>query len=255
MTTRAVHIVVVPSLEAETCLTAIIPFFARRGKPATILSNIGTNLAGAAKEMKNCINAWNQSNIEESLAQKEIKWKFNLPGAPHFGGIWERSVRSCKTAMKAVLDGRSLTDHVLITTMCSVEQTSNARSLISVKDDLDDSEALTPTHFLVGRANLATPFPTGAQRYTDLRPVFGVSQAYSDMMWTRLTSGYLPDWIVRNQWNKDDVRQLKVNELVSVVNENVKRSNYKMATVLQVQEGSDGRVRSATVVTKDVKLE
>ena len=74
------------------------------------------------------------------------------------------------------------------------------------------------------------------------------------MIWTRWTKEYLPEWKVRNKWNKDDVRQLKVNDLVWVVDENVKRSNYKMARVLEVQEGSDGRFRSATVVTKDVKL-
>ena len=81
------------------------------------MSDNGTNFVGAAKEMRDCINAWNQSDIENSLAQKEIKWKFNPPGAPHFAGIWERLVRSCKKAM-IVLDGRFLTDDVLITTMC-----------------------------------------------------------------------------------------------------------------------------------------
>ena len=81
-----------------------------------------------------------------------------------------------------------------------------------------------------------------------------MSQAFSDMIWTRWTEEYLPEWNVRKKWNKDDVRQLKVNDLVWVVDENVKRSNYKMARVLEVQEGSDGRVRSATVVTKDGKL-
>ena len=60
LTTRAVHIEVVPSLEAETCLTAITRFIARRGKPATILSNNGTNFVGAANEMRDCISAWNQ---------------------------------------------------------------------------------------------------------------------------------------------------------------------------------------------------
>ena len=112
LTTRAVHIEVVPSLEAESCLTAITLFIARRGKPATIFSDNGTNFVGAAKEMRDCINAWNQSDLETSLAQKDIRWKFNPPGAPHFGGIWERLVRSCKKAMIAVLDGRSLTDDI-----------------------------------------------------------------------------------------------------------------------------------------------
>ena len=142
--------------------------------------------------------------------------------------------------MIAVLDGRSLTDNVLITNMCLVEQTLNARPLTSVSDDPDDLEALTPNHFLLGRANLATPCLPDVQRYTDLRRVFRVSQAYSDMIWTRWTKECLPEWNVRNKWNKDDVRQLKVNDLVWVVDENVQRSNYKMARVLEVQEGSDG---------------
>ena len=74
------------------------------------------------------------------------------------------------------------------------------------------------------------------------------------MIWTRWTKEYLPEGNVRNKWDKDDVRQMKVNDLVWVVDENVKRSDYKMARVVEVQEGRDGRVRSATVVTKDGKL-
>ena len=46
--------------EAETCLTAITRFNARRGKSATILSDNGTNFVGAAEKLKDCINAWNQ---------------------------------------------------------------------------------------------------------------------------------------------------------------------------------------------------
>ena len=101
--------------------------------------------------------------------------------------------------MIAPLDERTLKDDVLITTMCLVEQTLNATPLISVSDDPDDLEALTSNHFLLGRAILATPFLPDAQRYTDLRRVFRVSQAYSDMIWTRWTKEYLPEW---NRCNK-----------------------------------------------------
>ena len=73
--------------------------------------------------------------------------------------------------MVAVLDGRSLTDYVLITTMCFVEQTLSARPLTSFSDDPDDLEALTPNHFLLVRTNLATPFLPDAQCYTNLRRV------------------------------------------------------------------------------------
>ena len=101
----------------------------------------------------------------------------------------EESGNDWLEAMIAVLDGRSLTDDVLITTMCLVEQTLNARPPTSVSDDSDDLKALTPNHILLGRASLATPVLTDAQRYTDLRRVFRLSQVYSDMIWTMERNG------------------------------------------------------------------
>ena len=56
------------------------------------------------------------------------------------------------------------------------------------------------------------------------------------------------------KWNKEDVRQLGVNDLVWIVDENVKRADYKTGRVLEVYHGSDGRVRSALVKTEDGKL-
>ena len=56
------------------------------------------------------------------------------------------------------------------------------------------------------------------------------------------------------KWKKEDVRQKKVNDLVWIVDENVKRAHYKMGRVLEVYHGSDGRVRSALVKTEDGKL-
>ena len=133
LTTRAVHVEVVPSLEADACLAVITRFIARRGKPNIILSDNRTNFVGAVREMREKIEAWNQSDIEQSLAQKQIKWKLNPPGAPHFGGVWERMDRSCKKAMMAIVENRTLTDDVLSTTMCLVEQILNSRPLTSVK--------------------------------------------------------------------------------------------------------------------------
>ena len=56
---------------------------------------------GAEKEFAEYVAAWNKEGIEEYLIQRRIGWMFNPPAAPHFGGVWERSVRSCKKAMYA----------------------------------------------------------------------------------------------------------------------------------------------------------
>ena len=110
------------------------------------------------------MNEWDKSKIESDLAQKKIVWKFNPPGAPHFGGIWERLVQSCKKVMIAILDNRSLTDEVLSTTMCLLEQILNARPLTAVSDDPEDLTALTPINFLLGRESASAPFVPSSER-------------------------------------------------------------------------------------------
>ena len=53
---------------------------------------------------------------------------------------------------------------------------------------------------------------------------------------------------------KEAVRKLEVNDLVWIVDENVKRVHYKMDRELEVYHGGGGRVRSALVKTEGGKL-
>ena len=111
LTTRAVHIEVAQSLDTESCIAAVTKFIARRGYPSTIISDNGTNFVGAANELKSFMNEWDKAKFEGELAQKKIVWKFNPPGAPYFGGVWERLVQCCKKVMIAVLDNGRGTQH------------------------------------------------------------------------------------------------------------------------------------------------
>ena len=188
LTARAVHIEVAQSLDTESCRAAVTRFIARCSYPNTIISDNGTNFVGAASELKAFMNVWDEAKIESDLEQKKIVWKFIPPGAPHFGGIWQRLVQSCKIVMIAILDDRSLIDEVLRTTMCPVEQTLNSRPLTAVSDDPEDLTALTPNHFLLGRENASASFMLSSERYNDLRKSFKTAKAYADMIrkrWTR----------------------------------------------------------------------
>ena len=62
-------------------------FIARRSRPLKMISDNGTNFVGAEKELKEYIAAWNKEQIEEHLIQPGIRWKFNPPAAPNFGGV------------------------------------------------------------------------------------------------------------------------------------------------------------------------
>ena len=86
------------------------------------------------------------------LAQDGITWYFNPPSSPHMGGIFESMVKQVKRALKTVINDQVLPEETLRTVLVETEAILNSRPLTSVSDDLDDYEALTPNHFLKGRA-------------------------------------------------------------------------------------------------------
>ena len=87
LTTRAIHIELVPSMDTSSCVMAIERFISRRGTPSITWSDNGTNFVGAEKELLLCIKNWN-AEAPLSLVHKGIKWKYNPPSAPHQGGAW-----------------------------------------------------------------------------------------------------------------------------------------------------------------------
>ena len=121
LTTRAVHVEIVTSMDTSSCVVGVGRFVSRRGTPALIRSDNGTNFIVTEKKLREIVEKWNLVNIAAELAHKGIKWRFNPPSAPHQGGIWERLVRSFKRVLYTILGTRRLTDEVLHTTFCIVE--------------------------------------------------------------------------------------------------------------------------------------
>ena len=98
LSSRAVHIEVLQDLSTSSFINALRRFIARRGRPAHIYSDNGTNYVGAEKELRTGLADWNNAAISEHLLKNEIQWHFNTPTASSHGGVWERIVKSiCST--------------------------------------------------------------------------------------------------------------------------------------------------------------
>ena len=138
LTTRAVRVEVVPSMDTSSCVIGVERFACRPGTLAVIWSDNGTNFIGAEKELHDSVEKWNTLYISAELAHKVIKWRFNPPSAQHQGGIWERLVRSFKRVLNTILGTRRLTDEVLNTTFCLVEHELKSRPLAPVSADASD---------------------------------------------------------------------------------------------------------------------
>ena len=151
LTTRALHIEVVNSMDTRSCVMGIERFIARRGTPQVLWSDNGTNFTGAEKELSDGFKALNQQAIASKMSQKGFKWLFNPSSSPHHGGLWERMAWSDKVTFYAVLGNRRLTDEVLQPTFfCLVEMTLNNRQLTSVSNDPSEMDAISLNHNFSG---------------------------------------------------------------------------------------------------------
>nr|XP_012152397.1 PREDICTED: uncharacterized protein LOC105664067 [Megachile rotundata] len=87
--------------------------------------------------------------LRRFIARRDgIEWKLIPPHAPHFGGLWERAVRSAKHHVKRVIGDQRLTFEELYTLLTQVESCLNSRPLSPMSSDPTDFGPLTPGHVL-----------------------------------------------------------------------------------------------------------
>ena len=64
-------------------------------------------------------------------------------------------MRSVEESLKALDDGRTLTDEVLLTVLAETEDAINSRPLTSMPQEPGNEEAISPNHFLRGTVTIA----------------------------------------------------------------------------------------------------
>ncbi|XP_053686571.1 uncharacterized protein LOC128736118 [Sabethes cyaneus] len=244
LTVRAVHVEVVHSLSTSSCVKAIRRFVVRRGSPATIYSDNGTNFRGANRLLQEQIE-----QLAATFTSTTTKWVFIPPGTPHMGGAWERMVRSIKTAMDVTFKSHSkLDDEALATLVVEAEGLVNFRPLTYLPIASEESEALTPNHFLLGSSSgVRQPAAESKDTAAALGTSWEQIQLLLDTFWRRWVREYLPTLTKRTKWFAD-VKPVAEGDLVLIVDEST-RNNWERGRILEVIRGNDGKIRQAIVQT------
>ena len=108
-------------------------------------------------------------------------------------------VRSFKRVLYSILGTRRLTDEVLRTIFCLVENALNSRPLTPVSADPCDSNAITPNHFLSGEYPTGIPSVVGNNEF-DHRKRYARAQSYANAIWSRWIREYVPTLNRRCKW-------------------------------------------------------
>ena len=245
---RAIHIEVASSLETDTFILALRRFIARRGQVKRIYSDNGTNLVGGERELREAIAQWNNEKIHNCLIQREIEWHFSPPLASHYGGTWERCIRTIRKVLNAISKEQQLDDESFLTLMTEVEAIVNGRPLTTSSDDPRDDQPITPNHLLL--LDREPSLPPGIFDKNDIYPRkrWRQVQYMSDLFWKRWTREYLPLLQQRTKWMHPK-KNLGVDDVVLLLDESSPRNAWPIGRVIDVIPDSRGLVRRAKVKT------
>ncbi|KAK7938259.1 hypothetical protein WMY93_001585 [Mugilogobius chulae] len=248
MTTRCVHLDLLESLDADAFLMALRRFVARRGQPYEIFADCGTNFRGAYAELKRAFKDM-IPDLQEQLQKQQILFHFNPPAAPHFGGLWEREIKSIKDALRVVLANQTVPPAVLQTVLIEVEGILNSKPLGYVSADVADPDPVTPNLLLMGQRDASLPQAVYASNQSIGKRRWRHSQILADHFWTNFVRHHLPDLQPRSKW-KVEKENLKCGQVVMIVDPQLPRSSWPVGKVVEIFPGADGRVRSAKVNVK-----
>ena len=151
LSTRAVHLEIAYGLDTDSFLNSFYRMASRRGLPDEVISDNGGNFVGANRELKELVQQLDIRKIQVSTANQAIKWHFNPPYAPHFGGVHETMIKAAKRAVYAILGNADITDEELHTAFVGAEALINSRPLTYQSSNPKDETPLTPNHFLIGQ--------------------------------------------------------------------------------------------------------
>ena len=196
-----------------------------------------------------------ERNFRTTLPAKH-RLEIQPPAVSHMGGVWERQIQTGRRILDTLLreKGSRLDDESLQTLMCEVESIINSRPLTVISSDVKDPYPLSPNQILTMKASIVLPPPGKIQRnevYTRRR--WRRVQYLCNLFWSRWKREYLPTLQERPKWKKVK-RNLKVDDVVLIKDENAPRNVWPMGVVTKVEQNAKGFVRSVVLKTHTTEL-
>ena len=247
---RAVHLEVTGGQDTSHVLNAISRFADIRGVPKTILSDNQTSFRKADKDLKEWFESIDfdeivrQTGFDFKKGRPGIRWVFNPPVSPHFGGIFETIVKSTKRALYATIQHADLDEEEFRTVVSNVTGMLNERPISKVGNH-EDMVALTPNSFLFSNLG-GSIFPSDYKEHASLKERYNLVQEIATHFWKRFHKEMTQKLIPRQKWSEEK-QNLEEGDVVVEMDPNLPKGAWRMLRVTRVYPGTDGLVRRVEV--------
>ena len=248
LTTRAVHLDLTQSYDTDCLLQALRRFINLRGTPAKILSDQGTQMVAASKEVAGMIELLDFSLIKGWCANRKITWEFTPVRGQHVNGCTESLIKSTKKILSIHLHGKNLSYVELQTILFEVSQILNSRPLGVYNkpgNDVLDGGPITPNHLLFGRATNAVPtfkYDENVRLTKRIRFMNTLLEEFWSKFRVQVFHTLLPSY----KWKKEG-RIAKLGDVVLMEDCDLKVGEYRLGKIVGIKLGNDGRPRTLTL--------
>ena len=246
--TRAVHLDVTDSYGTDSILQTLRKFIALRGCPGEIISDQGSQLMAASKDIAELTANWDWKPVNEWAETSKIKWTVVPAEAHHMNGLSESLIRSVKRTIQHTIGENVLTISELQLAFFEIANILNSRPLGIVEgSDPDDPKPLTPNHLLLGRSTNEVP-----QGPFDTKPSltkrFRFVQSIVDAWWSKWSVIVLPSLVPSYKWQQKH-RCVKVGD-VCLIRYKAIRATYRLGRVVDVIRSKDDLVHKVRLAYK-----
>ncbi|KAK7913154.1 hypothetical protein WMY93_013365 [Mugilogobius chulae] len=257
LSTRAVHIELIETMNTDSFINALRRHFAIRGPAKQLRSDCGTNFIGASHELKMDESDLSIKNVESFLNKQNCSWIFNPPHASHMGGAWERMIGIARRILDSMFQDckkAQLTHELLSTFMAEVCAIMNARPLVPVSTDPESPFILTPSMLLTMKTGSAPPPPGNFENGMLLKEQWKRVQSLADIFWSKWRREYLHTLQLRHKW-QDKKQNLKEGDIVLLKDSQAKRNEWPMSIITKTIPGQDGLVRKVEMASSNLDLQ
>ncbi|XP_069129153.1 uncharacterized protein [Argopecten irradians] len=254
LASRAIHIEVVEDMTSSAFINALRRFVSIRGEVQELYSDRGTNFVGSTNDLKiDTINV-GDGPVKDYLYRRGITWKFNSPHSSHMGGVWERMIGLSRRILDSLLlehNNKNLTHEVLTTLMYEVCAILNARPIISVSNDSETPQILSPSVLLTQKTGRVEE-PLQELGIRDMyKAQWKHVQVLANSFWSRWQKEYLQSLQGRKKWQSER-QNVKTGDIVLLKDKNTPRNDWSVSRVVDTFSGEDNLVRKVKVkVTRD----
>lgn len=210
-----------------------------------MLSDYGKAFEVATKIIQDVVSS---SEVQRYFEGVGIKWKFNIPKNPWWGGLFKRLVRLTKRCLRKALGQAKLSYDEVLTALIEIDMVLNSRRLTYISaDDLD--EPLTPSHLLVRRRLLSYPDHLTVHHGEDsgeddnqLSTRFRRLNQLLDGFWKRWRKEYLLQLCEAHRHHKSsgEPRQTE-GDIVVVLSDDQPQTFWKLGRIEKILQGADGQ--------------